>query len=228
MFQTSEYINCQKVPESFNKLTQGEREFVNKNKVEVRFNKGETICKQGAFALNIMYLTEGLVKICFEGYNNKKLIVKVVEPYDFIGLSSLTGANYFQYSATALVNTKINLIEKESFKTLISNNNEFSSEIIKWYCNNDQKLFNRLSIITSKQMHARISDTLLYLLNINYNNKNILPLFSRKELAELTGVSVESAIRLLSEFRKQGIININGKKIEVINKDALHAISEKG
>ncbi len=77
-------------------------------------------------------------------------------------------------------------------------------------------------------MHARISDTLLYLLNINYNNKNILPLFSRKELAELTGVSVESAIRLLSEFRKQGIININGKKIEVINKDALHAISEKG
>ena len=119
MFQTSEYINCEKAPESFIKLTQAEREFINRNKVKIHFNKGETICKQGTFAPNIMYITQGLVKICFEGFNNKNLIVKIVEPYDFIGLSSLSGKNYYHYSATALVDTKVNLIEKDIFRSLL-------------------------------------------------------------------------------------------------------------
>ncbi|MCF8296337.1 MAG: Crp/Fnr family transcriptional regulator [Saprospiraceae bacterium] len=228
MFQASEYINCEKAPESFKKLSQEEREFVNRNKVEILFRKGENICKQGTFAPNVMYLTEGLVKICFEGFNDKNLIVKIVEPYDFIGLSSLNGKNYYHYSATALVDTKVNQIEKECFKTLIANNNEFANETIKWYCDNDQKLFHRLSNITSKQMHARISDTLLYLMSIKHNDGNVLPLFSRKELADLTGVSVESAIRLLSEFKKEGIISITGKKIQVLKKDTLYELSEKG
>ena len=55
----------------FDQLSEEEIAFVEENMVEVDYDKGETICKQGAFASHIMVLNEGLAKIYKEGGNGK-------------------------------------------------------------------------------------------------------------------------------------------------------------
>ncbi len=228
MFQFSKNIESQDYIKSFKALSSSEFNDVKQRKKQLRYNKRETICKQGNFAPNIMYLEEGLAKLYFQGKNKKNLIIKIVTPYDFIGLSSLFGKNYCYYSVVALTDATVNMIAKDDFKNNIISNSKFASKIIELYCNNNALFFSRLNDVATKHVHARLADAILYLTETKYCGKNLLSLITRKELAEITNVSVEGAIRLLSEFKKEGIIDINGKNIEIINHEKLKRISDVG
>jgi len=227
MLQYSESLVYEKFPPCFNKLRQREFELIKQNIIEVKYKKGETIYKQGVFISRIIYLVKGLVKVYLKGVNNKNLIFKIIKPYDFIGLSSLYGEKYYHYSVTTLINTTICLIKKDVISKLIYNNNDFALEIIKWYCMNDSLIFSKLTNISYKSTYARIADSLLYL-NKVFDNKNIIPLAKRKDIAELSGISVESAVRSLTKFKNEGIINTYGKNIEIVNEKLLEEISIKG
>ena len=59
------------------------------------------------------------------------------------------------------------------------------------------------------------------------SNKFVLPI-SRREIAELIDMRTENVIRIMSEFRKDGLIKINGHIIEVINPEMLLKVSDAG
>ena len=159
--------------------------------------------------------------------NNKNLIVKILKPYEFIGLSSLFCIKeHCYYSVSALADTTCCLIKKDDFKSLISHNINFAQEIIKWYCQNDEGIFNKLKSINNKHMHGRLAEVILYINKKEFTaiNSNI----TRKHLAELAGISVESTIRILSEFKNDKIIDIKKKSIEILDQKLLSQISENG
>ena len=102
----------------FEKLSKEEKLLIEKNQVEIKFKKGEIICKQGTFAANVMFVCEGLAKIFVEGPNGS-LILKIIPTGNFIGLSSLFEGNViFQYSAPAYQDSIIKLIDIKA--TIIS------------------------------------------------------------------------------------------------------------
>lgn len=225
--QITNCIDCSFRSGCFNKLVEHELEFINNNKTQIEFKKGETICKQGTFAPNIMYVIDGFSRKYVEGPGHRNLIVKIVRPNEFIGLSclfSLKDDCYFTVSA--LTDTTVCLIKKEDFKKLIANNNDFAQEIIKWYCVNDEQIFNKLKSINNKQMNGRLAEVILYINQPEY--KDIKPVLTRKILAELAGISIESAIRILSSFKKDRIIEYDKKSIKILNKELLTQISENG
>lgn len=230
MSQLSESISCfecKHKSDCFQKLIPEQLHFINMNKVKVKYKRGETIYKQGAFSSNIMYLADGYAIKYLEGTNNNNLIVKILKPSEFIGLSSLfCMRDHCLYSVSAITDTTICLMEKDNFKKLISDNNDFAIEIIKWYCNNDEDIFNKLKSIGNKQMHGRLAEAVLYLNNEDFYN--ISQYITRKIIAELAGISVESTIRLLSELKNDGVINIEGKAIKILDKELLIKISERG
>ncbi|MCF8298364.1 MAG: Crp/Fnr family transcriptional regulator [Saprospiraceae bacterium] len=220
-------VDCKYQSSCFNELVQSELEFINQKKVLVKFNKGETIYKQGTFSSNIMYIIEGFASKYIEGPNNKNLIVKILKPSEYIGLSSLFCINeHCYYSVTAITDTMVCLIKKDDFTKLVSTNNKFAQEIIKWYCKNDKGTFNKLKSISSKHMPGLLAETIIYISQEEY--KEIGSSITRKNLAELAGISVESTIRILSEFKKEKIIDFDGKTVKILNKDKLLNISKKG
>jgi CRP/FNR family transcriptional regulator len=189
---------------------------------------GEDVCKQGAFASSIIYILDGLIKLSIEGPNNKSFILRIVNPAEFIGLSSLFGENTYHYSARTLMDTTICMIEKESINKLIRENGVFASEIIKWHCNIATHHYKKIKSLTYKQLHGRLADTLIYLSREDFEIKNVFQYMTRKDLAELSAMSTEGAVRILSEFDRDGIIKLKGKDIKILNLDKLLKISRAG
>ncbi len=77
-------------------------------------------------------------------------------------------------------------------------------------------------------MHGRLADTLIYLYNQNLQEEKIFSYLSRKDIAEFAGLSTESTVRLLTEFKNDSIIDIIGKETKLLNPDLLKEISRQG
>jgi CRP-like cAMP-binding protein len=225
---TSNCINCTKSSKCFQKLIHSELEFINENKTQIIYKKGETICKQNAFASYVMYIADGLVKLYIESVGNKHINIKILQTSEFLGLPSVYGENIYNCSASALKDSTICLIKKDSFRKLLNHNGNFASEIIKGYCQNENRIFDIVKSIGYKQMHGRIADTLLYLTSERFKDINIFSYITRKDIAEFSCISMESTVRLLSELKNDKIIDIKGKNITILNRELLNKISLHG
>ena len=226
--ESTNCLDCTKSSACFKKLIPSELEFINQKKTQILYKKGETICKQGAFSSYVLFISDGLVKLYLESPNNKNINIKILKTSEFIGLSSIYGENIYNYSAVALEDSIICLIEKESLRKLLNDNGNFASEIIKWYCANEKQLFNKIKSLGHKQMHGRLADTLLYLCDESFNQKELFSKLSRQDIADFSCISTESAVRLLAELKNEGIIKLEGKHIRIIDKARLIEISKKG
>jgi CRP/FNR family transcriptional regulator len=212
----------------FNLLTNEEKVLLDANTVRVSYNKGETICKQGSFASHIMVIHNGLAKVFIEGCN-ETLIIKILPAVNFIGLSSLyEGNTIFPCSAKAYLVTEVDLIEINTFKKLISSNAKFAYQIISQLSEKTVTTYGRFFCLTKKQTNGRLADLLLCLAQRVYKRTTFPMHLTRKELAELAGMSVESTTRILTYFKEEGLITMNSKNIELNDPERLMLISEKG
>jgi len=213
--------NCFKV------LTDDERSLLNNNLTEIKFNKGETIVKQGTKATDILYLKKGLVKIGINnGENNLIICVKIKN--HFVGTENIYGYDYHPYTVTALEDSVICFIDISAIRQLLKQNNTFNSEMYKVISNNSLITYERFFSLTQKQLHGRFADILLCLSKKVFKAQKFdLPL-SRKDLAALTGMAPESVIRIIKDFKTDKIIATKGKRIEILNQPLLEKISTVG
>ena len=126
------------------------------------------------------------------------------------------------------VDSEIRQIDVKAFRKLMEQNTEFVKEIIDILSANSIQIYGRFFCLTYKQAFGRLADILLCLSDRIFKNTEFdLPL-SRKELAELSGMSSETVIRMLKEFNEEGLIKMDGKSIEVIDYERLKQISDTG
>jgi len=176
---------------------------------------------------NILYIIDGLVKVYIES-PDKNIIIKLLTADDFIGLTSLFGDDTYYFSASSLKETKICSITREGIKNLITQCCEFSRELSDWYCKNYNIMLTKCLNLGLRQLNGKIANTLLYLNRDEFKGIDIFSYISRKDLAELSGVAVESVIRILAEFSDEKIIEIKGKKIEIKDLERLKIINQRG
>lgn len=198
------------------------------NQVELTVKKGEVICKQGTLAPHVILLSKGLVKAYIESPNSN-LVLKIISSGKFIALSSaMDGNSVFHYSAQAYVDSTVMFIDINVFRELMKTNPRFASEIFNVQSGNAKQIYGRFFCLTQKQSYGRLADLLLCLAdNVFYNRVFDLDL-TRKELAELSGLSQESVVRILKSFKEEKLINTSCKQIEIIDYDKLQQISQKG
>jgi CRP/FNR family transcriptional regulator len=215
-------LNC------FASLSEEEALLLESNKKHVKFKKGETIVKQGAFASHIIFLESGLTKVYLEG-NQNDLILKIVAENNFLALSSVfDGNDSFIYSASAYIDSVATLISVDVFKQLVRSNVLFSNQIISRLNMNTAQIYGRIYCITRKQSHGRVADILLCLSESVFKTREFKLSISRNDLADLTGLSSESVIKIFKEFKADRIIDVNGKNIKVLDFNRLQKISNYG
>ena len=212
----------------FEKLTPEQKDFLDANSVKIKYKKGEVICKQGGFVSHVIYMEKGLAKVFLENGTNS-LVLRITPDKNFLGLSSVSEEHtYFPYSAMAYIDSEIRQIEVGAFRSLMARNFDFTREIIDILSSNSLQIYGRFFCFTYKQAFGRLADILLCLADRIFKKCEFeLPL-SRKELAELSGMSPETVIRMLKEFNDEGLIRMNGKSIEVIDYKRIKQISETG
>jgi CRP/FNR family transcriptional regulator len=119
-------------------------------------------------------------------------------------------------------------IDVHVFENILNENREFSHEIILELCQNELESFRRCANRTQKLIRGNMADALLEFSDkIFMSDAFILPL-SQAELANLVDTSRESVSRVLTEFDKDEIIKVTGKRIEILNKKSLLMISQNG
>ncbi len=221
-FLESTHFSC------FDLLTEDEKHLVDANRLVVNFKKGEIIGKQGSFASHIIFLNEGLVKVYLEG-NPKDLILKIVPSNHLIGLPSIyDGNNRFIYSVATYSDSVVSLIDISLFKQLLGLNSQFALRIINILNEDTALIYGRFFCLTMKQSHGRVADILLCLAKRVYKTNTFNLAISRSDMADLTGLSSESVIRILKEFKDNGLISITGKDFKIIDTARLEKISQLG
>lgn len=214
--------------ECFESLTPEELMLIESKMVTVTYKRCEMICKQGSLANHIIFIRDGLVKLFLEG-PAENLILQIMPSSNIIGLSNCFGNNnLFYYSAQAYLDTEVDLLDMETFKTLINSNAKFASKMIESLAEHSVITYGRFYCLTQKQNYGRFADILLCLTNRIYKSCKFPMQLSRKELAELAGMSVESVSRIMTRFKEEKIIEEKDGFVEILQIDKLKDISLKG
>lgn len=223
----SEFI-CDIQAPCFQMLLPEEAELVRASKTQILFRKDDNLTKQGAFASYVLFMIDGYAKQYLEGNSIKNYNLRIIKQGEFVGLSAVFSENTFNYSSVALTDCHVFLVEKEAISKVVKQNGMFGFNIIKRYCEQNTNLINTVRNLMYKQMNGRMADTLLYLDTLKNEKPEIFQLLSRKDIADFAGVSTESAVKLLKNFEKDGLIRLHEKDINVIKHNTLLEISRNG
>ena len=182
----------QQFPDALNLLAQ--------NKTRISYLKGETIFKQGAFAPYVLFVVNGLIKVYLQTGYDKQMNISIAKTGDFLAFSSIFGENIHNYSAQALKDSEICMIEKESLKEILLQNPQFALEITSKNYRNERHLLEIIKNLSYKQMRGKLASGLLYLSQEDFLKEDIFEFLTRQELADFASISTESAIKFLKEF----------------------------
>jgi CRP/FNR family transcriptional regulator len=212
----------------FESLNNDEIKSVCSVKKEHTYNRGEIIIAEGQEINEFIYLKSGLVKIYRTINTDKQQILNIATPMEFVSLLSVFSEKEYKFSISAIEDTTVCMIDLDIVKNLVLSNGRFALGLMEKMSKNTDKIILQNLSLNMRQLRGRIAYILLLFANEIYKTESFDLPVSRKEVAQLIDMTTENVIRILSEFRKDGIIRINGKNIEIINKKLLEQIAEHG
>jgi CRP/FNR family transcriptional regulator len=197
---------------------------VNSNKRNMFFKKGQTIFNEGNHPHGIYCIYKGKVKIHKLGEEGKEQIVRLSKENNLIGYRTVLSGDTYMASATALEDSEVCYISKDTIITLIKKNPAFSFSLLELLSDDLKRAEQKITHMAQKHVRERIAEAIL-LLKEAYGFKedgvSIDSSLTRKELANIAGTTTETSIRILSEFQKDKIVELDGKNIKLINLNKL-------
>lgn len=196
-------------------------------KTSYRVKKGENLFEEGQHVNGVICIKSGICKIAKLTDNGKSHIVKLISKGELLGQRSLINDESLNLTATALEDMEVCFVPKTEIMGLFHTNSSFSMEVLKTICEDLKEADNELVYMAQKSVRERLAHTLLYLADkFGTDQDRVLNVqLSREELSGLVGTAVESCIRLLSELKKDGLIDLIGKKIKIVNEKDLRRMT---
>ena len=196
-------------------------------KTSYTIKKGEHIFEEGEITKGVFCVKEGICKLSKLSANGKDQIVKLVKPGELLGQRSMISEEPANLSAVALEDMEVCFIPKTEIMGFFNENNQFSMNVMKTICGDLKDADDHMVSMSQKSVKERLAEALLYLEDtFGKNEDGTLHIqLSREELAGMIGTATESCIRLLSELNKNGLIDLVGKKITILDRNKLKRIS---
>ncbi len=215
----------------FYDLSEEEKELIANNHSCSTYKKGDIIYKEGEKPVGLTCLSAGKVKVFKEGVGGREQIVRMVKPVGFIGYRALFAEDSYMFSALAIEDSTICLIEKEAIMKLVKMNGTFALRIIRSFATELGFSNTRTVSLTQKHIRGRLAESLLFLKDtygFMEDGETINVLLSREDLANLSNMTTSNAIRTLSTFANEKVITVDGRKIKILNENQLSKISALG
>ncbi|MBR9915333.1 MAG: Crp/Fnr family transcriptional regulator [Algicola sp.] len=188
--------------------------------------KGEIIFEEGENVNGVYCVKDGVCKLSKLSSNGKDQIVKLVVKGDLLGQRSLIGDETANLSAVALNDMEVCFIPKNEIMTDLENNSKFSMDMLQQMAHELKSSDNSVVDMAQKSVKQRLAEVLVYMHdNFGQDKDGYLPInLSREDYANIVGTATESAIRILSQFKKEGLISTQGKQIKIENLQNLKLI----
>ncbi|HEY4799810.1 MAG TPA: response regulator [Bacteroidia bacterium] len=190
------------------------------------FKKKESIYSEGNYPRGIFFVVKGKVKTYKTHEQGKEFITGLFKEGDFFGYLALLEEEKYMDSATALEDSEVCLIPKDDFFALIYKNADVSRRFIKMISDNLQEKEEQLLKLAYNSVRKRVAEALVTLASrFKKNGEQYFSMnISREDLANLAGTATETTVRTLSDFKEEGLVEINGGAISVLHYDRLAAM----
>ena len=212
-------------------LTEEERAVVNAHVEVVRYAKNEIIHYDGDESRYMWMLLRGKVRIYKEGIGQRQQIIRLLKPYDIFGYRACLVHEAYNSSASAFESCTVYRLERELFCQLVEHNNALCYQVMLMMAKD--LAFSEIQTVnlTQKHIRGRLAESLL-LLKKNYgfeqDGKTLAMLLPREDLANMSNMTTSNAIRTLSQFAQEGILELEGKHIKIMDEKTLEKISRRG
>ncbi len=198
------------------------------NKSCTVYKRGQVIFQEGANPLGVYCINSGKVKMYKHASDGKEQIIRIVKPGDFLGYRSMLAGTRYKLSAAALEDTAVCMIPKSTFLELFRTNENFSKSLMELLCSTLDESYTKIADIAYKPVRGRVAEALLFLHNFYKDAENPQGVvnISREDLASFVGTVKETAIRMLKEFKDEGLIETDKSLIIIKDTEGLLHISE--
>jgi CRP-like cAMP-binding protein len=193
--------------------------------------KGQFLFKEGDKPHGLICLASGKAKVFKDGVGGRGQILKMVRQNGFIGYKTLFSDNPWAFSAIAIEDTAICIFNRNALIRIQKKNPDLSLKFIKMIADELWISNNRTVSLTQKHIRGRLAESLLILKDtygFEADGRTIKISMSREDIANLSNMTTSNAIRTLSNLASDGIIEIAGRRISIIDGNQLEHISELG
>ncbi|OIR01290.1 transcriptional activator protein Anr [mine drainage metagenome] len=192
------------------------------------FKKGQTIFNEGSYPFGVFCINSGQVKLTHLGDDGKEQIIRLLKGGDIVGYRALLSEERYGATAVALEDSQICFIPKELFIHILKNDAAITFEMMKLLADELHKTEMKMTHLAQKPVRERLAEILLFIEDTYGFEEDGITLnvrLSREEIANLVGTATESTIRLLSEFKHDNMIELEGKKIKIIDQEKLKKVA---
>jgi CRP-like cAMP-binding protein len=211
----------------FKQLTREEVDMVNFEKEFRQYKRGEILYNEGSRISGFYCVYSGIIKVFKTGLDGKEQIIRFAKQGDIIAYRSVLSNEVACTSAKVIEDCQVCFIPSEILISLVKSNSAYALELLKLACHELGEANSFITDIAQKTVRERLAEILLLLVNdFGLDNQNYLQIsLTREELANIVGTATESVIRLLSEFKSGKLVELNGRKIRILNIRGLEKIS---
>ena len=213
---------------SLRAMSKEELQQVSDSKVTKKVKKGEHLFDEGEKLNGVYCVRNGVSKLSKLSANGKDQIVKLATKGEVIGQRSVISEEHTNLSAVAVSDMEVCFIPKESINHTLQKNPNFTLEVLRHMAHDLKEADDVIVNISQKTVKQRIAEAFLYLKNnFGEDEEGFLALtLSREDISNVVGTATESAIRIISEFKKKGLIHTSGKRIGIKNERKLMEMVE--
>jgi len=225
-------INCLETKNSiFKVLTNEEKDMLAHSANTLEFKKNDFIYKEGYLPSGLMVLAKGKVKIFKDALNGKEQILRLANAGDFIGYRALFAQEPYNASASALDDCIVCLFSKDALYKTIYQNADFALQIIHFFARELGYAESNLVSLTQKHIRGRLAESIIRLAEtygFEDDNVTVKLRVYREDLANLANMTTSNAIKTLYNFKEEKVIDLDGKKIKILDYNKLERISRMG
>lgn len=211
----------------FKNLTLDEAEKLNYEKDFRNYKRGDILYREGNRISGFYCINSGIIKVYKTGLDGKEQIIRFAKPGEIIAYRSVLSSEPACTTAKVIEDCQVCFIPSEVLISFIKTNSNFSLELLKLACLELGEANSYITDIAQKTVRERLAEVLLKLVDEFGldDQKNLKISLTREELANIVGTATESVIRLLSEFKTDKLVELNGRKIRVLDLKGLEKVS---
>ncbi len=213
---------------SLRAMSKEELKKVSDSKVTKTIKKGEALFEEGEKLDGVFCVRDGISKLSKLSANGKDQIVKLATKGEVIGQRSVITEESTNLSAVAVNDMEVCFIPKENIVNTLNTNPAFAVEVLRHMAHDLKEADDVIVNMSQKSVKQRVAEAFLYLKNnFGEDPDGFLHLtLSREDISNVVGTATESCIRIISEFKKKGLLKASGKKIGIADERKLLDLAE--
>jgi CRP/FNR family transcriptional regulator len=208
----------------FSDLNGSDVNTVSTSKGSRSYQRGEIIFYAGNRPTGLYCIHQGRVKLYKMGNDGREQIIRLAGAGDVIGYRSLLSGESYGLYAEALEPVRICHIPKSVFSSLLEQSYDLSGQVMRLLASDLRTAEEKIVDMALKPVSERVAETLLMLRDtygVMQDEMTINMRLTRFDLANYVGAATESVSRQLSKFKGDGIIELVGRKIRIMDHRAL-------